>query len=127
MHSIVCGTQTGKCSGAFGLLIRYIGSFPLLKKFLYLTADRWKKLIKHVREKVKDHYWSCDGLYERYTQFITEFGKSDSDGSTSGEETCATNTDDAVSDGDTSEEGGSLRLWLQLNDSLFNFLFHRLF
>ena len=25
--------------------------------FAIVTADRWKKLVKHVREKVEDHYW----------------------------------------------------------------------
>ena len=73
--------------------------------FEVVTADRWKKLIRHVREKVEDHYWSCDGLYEqRIQRFIIEFGESDSDGSPSGEETCTSNTDDAVSDVGISDE-----------------------
>ena len=57
--------------------------------FAVVTPDRWKKLIRHVREKVEDHYWSCDGLYQQCTQrFIIRFGEgdSDSDGGTSGEE-----------------------------------------
>ena len=41
-----------------------------------MTPDRWKKLIRHVREKVEDHYWSCDGLYQQRTQrFIIQFGE----------------------------------------------------
>ena len=49
--------------------------------FATVTADRWKKLVVHVREKVEDHYWSCDGLYEQYTShFIIQLGgESDSD------------------------------------------------
>ena len=54
---------------------------------------------------MEDHYWSCDGLYEqRIQRFIIEFGESDSDGSTSGDETCTSNTDDAVSDVGISDE-----------------------
>ena len=26
--------------------------------FPIVTADRWKKLIKHMQDKVEDHYWS---------------------------------------------------------------------
>ena len=32
-----------------------------------VTPDHWKKLIRHVKEKVEDHYWSCDGLHQQYT------------------------------------------------------------
>ena len=68
--------------------------------FAVVTPDRWKKLIRHLREKVKNHYWSCDGLYQQCTQrFIIQFGEgdSDSDGGTSGEETWTT-TDDGSSE-----------------------------
>ena len=66
-----------------------------------MTPDHCKKLIRHVREKVKDHYWSCNGLYQLCTQrFIIQFGEGDpdSDGGTSGEETCMTD------DGSSEEE-----------------------
>ena len=69
--------------------------------FAIVTPDRWKKLIRYVREKVKDHYWSCDGLYQQCTQrFIIQFGEddSDSDGGSSGEETCRSD------DGSSGEE-----------------------
>ena len=70
-----------------------------------MTADHWKKLNKHVREKVEDHCWSCDDLYERCTQrFKIMLREIDSDGSTSGEQICTCYTDDAVRDGGTSEE-----------------------
>ena len=53
--------------------------------FATVTADRWKKLVVHVQEKVEDHYWSCDGLYEQYTNriIIQLGGESDSDDSMS--------------------------------------------
>ena len=70
--------------------------------FAVMTPDRWKKLIRHVREKkVKDHYWPCHRLYQQSTQqFIIQFGEvdSDSDGGTSGEETCTTDCDDGTSE-----------------------------
>ena len=98
----------------FAVLLRCSSTFPnpgsapvAWNGFEVVTADHWKKLIEHVREKVEDLYWSCEGLYmyKRYTQrFIIEFGERDSDGSTSGEEVCTSNTDNAVSDGRTSED-----------------------
>ena len=60
-------------------------------EFAVVTPDCMKKLIRHVSEKVEDHYWSCDGLYLQCTQcFIIQFGEGDcdSDGGTLGEETC---------------------------------------
>ena len=48
--------------------------------FSIVTADRWHKLIKHVREKVEDHYWDCDSLYQQFVdRFIIRFGDGDSD------------------------------------------------
>ena len=48
--------------------------------FSILTADRWHKLIKHVQEKVEDHYWAGDGLYLQVVeQFIIQFGDGYSD------------------------------------------------
>ena len=32
--------------------------------FSCVTPERWKKLVNHVEEKVEDHYWEHDGLYE---------------------------------------------------------------
>ena len=60
--------------------------------FSIVTTYHWKKLIKHVQEKVEDHYWSCDGLYGQYvSRFVIEFGGSDSEsdgGSDGGSEHC---------------------------------------
>ena len=53
-----------------------------------MTTYRWKKLIKHVQEKVEDHYWSCDGLYGQYvSRFVIKCGGSDSehDGGSAGD------------------------------------------
>ena len=48
-----------------------------------MTTDHWKKLIRHVQEKVEDHYWSCDGIYRQYIQrFIVQL-VDDSDSDTS--------------------------------------------
>ena len=74
-----------------------------------VTAARWKKLIVHVQEKVEDHYWSCDGLYEQYVdRFIIPLGGEsdsddddlvDSDDSESATETASSEEDaDCVSD-----------------------------
>ena len=32
--------------------------------FKTVTPERWKKLIKHVQEKIEDCYWKHMGLYE---------------------------------------------------------------
>ena len=39
--------------------------------FEVATPDLWAKLVKHVRDKVEDHYWAVDGLAELYS--ICEF------------------------------------------------------
>ena len=31
--------------------------------FGIVTADGWSKQIRHVRDKLEDHYWSSDGLH----------------------------------------------------------------
>ena len=68
--------------------------------FQIVTADRWRKLIRHVREKVEDHYWSSDGLYEEYIRwFVIQFG-GDSDSDTA-------SSDDSDSDHDTDDGGTS--------------------
>ena len=35
--------------------------------FEVVTPERWASLVKHVREKVEDHYWEVDGLAEHYS------------------------------------------------------------
>ena len=32
-----------------------------------VTPECWSDLVKHVREKVKEHYWQVDGLTEYYS------------------------------------------------------------
>ena len=39
--------------------------------FKVVTPERWSDLIKHVRDKVEDHYWQVDGLGRQYT--VPEF------------------------------------------------------
>ena len=39
--------------------------------FEVVTPERWASLIKHVRDKVEDHYWEVDGLAEYYS--VQEF------------------------------------------------------
>ena len=34
------------------------------KGFDCVTAERWKKWVNHVQQKVEDQYWEHDGLYE---------------------------------------------------------------
>lgn len=68
--------------------------------FSIVTADRWHKLVKHVQEKVEDHYWACDGLYQQVVErFIIQFGEGDSD---SDDENDASSIDE--SDGSTDDD-----------------------
>ena len=39
--------------------------------FEVVTPDLWAKLVKHMRDKVEDHYWAVDGLAELYS--VREF------------------------------------------------------
>ena len=39
--------------------------------FEVVTPERWTSLIKHVRDKVEDHFWEADGLAEYYS--VREF------------------------------------------------------
>ena len=39
--------------------------------FDLVTPQRWASLIKHVKDKVENHYWDVDGLAEWYT--VREF------------------------------------------------------
>ena len=34
--------------------------------FDIVTPERWKALVRHVKEKVEDHYWKEDGLTNHY-------------------------------------------------------------
>ena len=66
--------------------------------FVKVTGESWAKLIRHVQEKIEDHYWSCDGLYRQHVQlFIIQFGgSSDSDTASSEEsdsEQCASDVE----------------------------------
>ena len=64
-----------------------------------MTADRWCKLIKHVRDKVEHQYWTSDGLYEQYIrQFVIQF-ESDSE-----IDTASSDDSDSDHDGGTSAE-----------------------
>ena len=54
------------------------------KGFELVTAERWKKLIKHVEDKVENHYWEKDGLYEEQAfEFVLHFTESDFEDNTS--------------------------------------------
>ena len=67
--------------------------------FGIVTADRWCKLIRHVRDKVEDHYWTSDGLYEQTIRhFAINFG---SDLET---DTARSDDSDSDHDGGTSDE-----------------------
>ena len=39
--------------------------------FEVVTPDVWADLVKHVRDKVEDHFWAVDGLAELYS--VREF------------------------------------------------------
>ena len=57
--------------------------------FVKVTPERWQSLIKHVEEKVENHYWEADGLNEELLErFIinTSSDSSDSDISDTGED-----------------------------------------
>ena len=48
------------------------------KGFVLVTAERWKKMIKHVEDKVENHYWGKDGLFEEQAfEFVLHFTESD--------------------------------------------------
>ena len=54
------------------------------KGFELVIAERWKKLIKHVEDKVENHYWEKDGLYEEQAlEFVLHFTESDFEDNTS--------------------------------------------
>ena len=47
--------------------------------FEEVTPERWASLVKHVQEKVEDHYWRVDGLARTYTvpEFTIRVGTDD--------------------------------------------------
>lgn len=48
--------------------------------FSCVTPEKWKKLIDHVQQKVENHYWEHDGLYETMVDpFIIHTGDSSDD------------------------------------------------
>ena len=47
--------------------------------FETVTPERWQALIKHVQEKVEDHYWEADGLNEELLEQFIINNSSDSD------------------------------------------------
>ena len=52
--------------------------------FQHVTAESWRR---HVEEKVEDHYWQHDGLYEEQVdEFIIQVGGEDDDSSDSSDE-----------------------------------------
>ena len=60
--------------------------------FQYVTAERWRSLIKHVEEKVEDHYWQHDGLYEQQVdELIITVGGEDDGSSESSDDDSDTN------------------------------------
>lgn len=51
-----------------------------------VTPIRWKKIIEHTRNKVEDHYWDKDGLYELMIEdFIINVGNSSEESPSSSE------------------------------------------
>ena len=51
--------------------------------FKMVTPERWASLVRHVREKVEDHYWHVDGLAEQYSECELAFCDSVSEESSS--------------------------------------------
>ena len=44
--------------------------------FIEITPQRWKSVIRHVKDKVEDHYWEVDGLQRIITEeFIIQLKK----------------------------------------------------
>ena len=55
--------------------------------FSCVTPERWKKLVNHVQQKIEDHYWEHDGLYETMVdRFIIAMGDSSEDSLSSSED-----------------------------------------
>ena len=62
-----------KCYCYFGCLCRF--TLTEVKELVYegfekVTPERWQSLIKHVEQKVEDHYWEADGLNEELLEWF---------------------------------------------------------
>ena len=64
--------------------------------FEVVTPERWASLVKHVQEKVEDHYWQVDGLGRTYTvpEFTINVGSND-------------DSEESSSDGETTSDSDS--------------------
>ena len=53
--------------------------------FGVVTAERWRRMKAHVQEKMEDHYWAHDSLYEEMEEFTIHagYGSSDEESSSS--------------------------------------------
>ena len=66
-----------------------------------VTPQRWQSLIKHVEEKVENHYWEADGLNEELLERFIINASSDSssdDISDSGEDDGSMEENDSAED-----------------------------
>ena len=66
----------------------FLVSWLAKEGFEVVTPERWASLVKHVRDKVEDHYWRVDGLARTYTvpEFTIHIGTDDDDDDSSEEE-----------------------------------------
>ena len=73
--------------------------------FEKVTPERWQSLIKHVEQKVEDHYWEADGLNE---ELLERFIITNSDSESSDDEGVNEGfSDDSTSFGSMSESTDS--------------------
>ena len=73
--------------------------------FEKVTPERWQSLIKHVEQKVEDHYWEADGLNE---ELLERFIITNSDSESSDDEGVNVGfSDDSTSFGSMSESTDS--------------------
>ena len=73
--------------------------------FDVVTPERWADLVRHVQEKVEDHYWEVDGLTEQYSirEFTFRIGPNPNDPDwtdTSDSESSASDSSPMVEDGE---------------------------
>ena len=55
--------------------------------FSSVTPERWKKLVNHVQQKIEDHYWEHEGLFETMIdRFTIHLGDTSDDSSSSSED-----------------------------------------
>ena len=57
-----------------------------------VTPMRWKKITDHTRNKVEDHYWTKDGLYEPTEDFTINARNSSEESASSSE--CSSSAED---------------------------------